>query len=122
MRKLSRKPERTITSGLPTIRPVTPVRVRVLRQHRSEHARDNVAKPELQSRESLDLEGWIRRVEARRRNDRCKWLIQLQAKRHKKFQGNFDLVFFEALAPLGRTTFPAAIQWSKAPKNPRSQN
>ncbi len=43
----SSTPERfrnPIREDLPTIRPVTPIRVRVLRQHRSEHARDNVAK------------------------------------------------------------------------------
>jgi hypothetical protein len=56
----------------------------VLGEHGREHARDDVAKPELQSPESLELEGWIRRVEALRRNDRYKWLIQRQAKRHKK--------------------------------------
>jgi hypothetical protein len=58
----------------------------VLRQQGSEHTRDNVAKPELLSRESLELEEWIRRVEDRRRNDRYKWLIQRQAKRHKKIR------------------------------------
>jgi len=46
MRKLSSEPNRNITSGLPTMRPVTPVRGRVLRQHSSERAGDNVSRLE----------------------------------------------------------------------------